>query len=434
MAALKTPRDGATCGWYNVLRPGSDVKMLKGDATSDWVVLGAGVTGLSAAHRLAEHAPQSRIALVEAGRIGNGTSGRNSGFVMHCNVKVDDGSGDAFQREARLNAYGAQRLQRLIRSYQIACDWHDFGMLWAGAGKQGDIGVREKAHIFLSLGQQPTCYDRTYMKHLTGSDFYTSGVSAPGTALMQPAAMCYGLARTLANNVQIYEQTPVVEIERTSPIRVHSEHGSIITKGLILCTNSFTPALGFGRNRIIPGSVFASLTRTLSEEELAQVGGQGPWGILPSVIGGATVRRTNDNRILMRNGSGYLPRKWIPEQTLKKMQVEHYASIARRWPNLDHVEIIDTWGGVCGATRNHGQYFGELAPRIWGAFPCNGANISRGAATGEALVDFILGAESSILADHLATPKPAWVPPEPLLGLVAYRRWQSIVSRGSEER
>ena len=400
----------------------------------DWVVVGAGFTGLSAVHRLSELRPQSSIALVEAGRIGNGTSGRNSGFVMHCNLKVGGAKGSTFEREARLNNHGANRLRRLVREHQIACDWHEFGMLWAAAGRLGEFGVIEKAEVFQSLGQEPVFYDKSAMKKKTGSEFYTAGVSAPGTALMQPAALCRGLAHSLPSNVQIFEQVSVTGIERMSPLRLHTNHGSIRAKGLILCTNTFTPALGFRRNRIMPGSVFASLTRVLTDTEITEVGEQGPWGVLPAVIGGSTVRRTQDNRILMRNGSGYLPRRFIDRDNLHKVRSQHYQSIVKRWPNLKGVEIVDTWGGVCGITRNHGQYFGELIPKIWVAFPCNGANVSRGTATGEALVDLALGVESSILDDHLSTPEPAWVPPEPILGWIARRRWESILNYGSEER
>ena len=48
----------------------------------DWVVVGGGITGLCAARRLAELAPDASIALVEADRIGRTTAGRNSGFFV----------------------------------------------------------------------------------------------------------------------------------------------------------------------------------------------------------------------------------------------------------------------------------------------------------------------------------------------------------------
>ncbi len=44
-------------GWYAVLPQPAPAKRLKGQQVADWVVVGAGVTGLAAARRLAELAP-----------------------------------------------------------------------------------------------------------------------------------------------------------------------------------------------------------------------------------------------------------------------------------------------------------------------------------------------------------------------------------------
>lgn len=433
----RTPVHGSTNGWYNVLPDTPPAKTLAGNEKADWVVLGAGVVGLAAARRLAEHLPQARILLVEAERVGSGNSGRNSGFVLHCyfmgasRYGVDEG----LQREARLNGYGAQVLRRLVQENQIECDWHDFGMLWAGAGQLGDEGVREHTEGLHALGQETRALDKAALKRITGSHFYTTGVIAEGTALMQPAAMVRGLARSLPANVELLENTIVTKIERGRVLRLRSPRGMIETSGLILATNTFTPDLGFGRLRVVPGGTFASLTRELTESELDEVGEEGPWGLLPGVMGGSTVRRTSDNRILMRNGLAHIPNKVIDDHLLGEMRIQHLESIAKCWPKLAHVEIADTWGGVLGGTLNRGQIFGRLADGIWGSFPCNGANIARGTTSGELLADVAVGkANSPLLADQLATPRPTLLPPEPLLGFFARRRRTKMALQGIEER
>ena len=69
-------------GWYAILPPPPPAKRLKGQQVADWVVVGAGVTGLAAARRLAELAPEARIILLDEYRVGYGASGRNSGFII----------------------------------------------------------------------------------------------------------------------------------------------------------------------------------------------------------------------------------------------------------------------------------------------------------------------------------------------------------------
>jgi glycine/D-amino acid oxidase-like deaminating enzyme len=56
--------------------------VLRGTQQADWLVIGGGFTGLSAAHTLAELHPQSRIVLVDRQRAAQGASARNSGFVV----------------------------------------------------------------------------------------------------------------------------------------------------------------------------------------------------------------------------------------------------------------------------------------------------------------------------------------------------------------
>ena len=65
-------------GWYAILPEPKSANRLKGDQVADWVVVGAGVTGLAAARRLGELAPEARIILLDSYRVGYGASGRNA--------------------------------------------------------------------------------------------------------------------------------------------------------------------------------------------------------------------------------------------------------------------------------------------------------------------------------------------------------------------
>src|SRR5262245_5315277 len=55
----------------------------------DWVVVGAGFTGLAAARRLGELHPDESVALIDAMPVGWGASGRNSGFIIDLPHKFD---------------------------------------------------------------------------------------------------------------------------------------------------------------------------------------------------------------------------------------------------------------------------------------------------------------------------------------------------------
>jgi ribulose 1,5-bisphosphate synthetase/thiazole synthase len=50
-----------TCSWINDLNHRSNIKSLNEDKFCDWLIIGAGYTGLSAARKLAEINPSQKI-------------------------------------------------------------------------------------------------------------------------------------------------------------------------------------------------------------------------------------------------------------------------------------------------------------------------------------------------------------------------------------
>ncbi|MEL7346301.1 MAG: FAD-dependent oxidoreductase, partial [Pseudomonadota bacterium] len=80
--AARLPRDVGVCGWNALLPPPLAPRVLEDDTTADWLVIGAGWAGLAAARRLSQLVGHDRIVVLEAGRLGEGPAGRNSGFMI----------------------------------------------------------------------------------------------------------------------------------------------------------------------------------------------------------------------------------------------------------------------------------------------------------------------------------------------------------------
>ena len=75
--------DERECGWIASLpSEAAPPRRLLATERADCAVVGAGLTGLAVARRLAELEPGWRILLLDAGRAGAGASGRSSGFVV----------------------------------------------------------------------------------------------------------------------------------------------------------------------------------------------------------------------------------------------------------------------------------------------------------------------------------------------------------------
>ena len=77
------------CGWLNNLNPRQNIKQISKNLFSDWLIIGAGYTGLSAARKLGQIYPDKKIILVDAQLAGEGASSRNSGYLV--DTTLNDG-------------------------------------------------------------------------------------------------------------------------------------------------------------------------------------------------------------------------------------------------------------------------------------------------------------------------------------------------------
>ena len=87
------------CSWISDLDRRSNIKNLDKDKSCDWLIVGAGYTGLSAARKLSELHPDQKIIVVDAQLAGEGASGRNSGYL------VDTTLNDGFTSNKELSNY-----------------------------------------------------------------------------------------------------------------------------------------------------------------------------------------------------------------------------------------------------------------------------------------------------------------------------------------
>ena len=80
--ARHLPRHQGPAAWSEILGPLPTGPALEEDRTADFVIIGGGFAGLSAARRLTQLQPDAKIVVLEAGTIAEGASGRNSGFMI----------------------------------------------------------------------------------------------------------------------------------------------------------------------------------------------------------------------------------------------------------------------------------------------------------------------------------------------------------------
>ena len=421
---MRLPHDDMDAGWLALLPPPPPPRPLLGEERVGSAVVGAGLTGLAIARRLAELRPGEPVAVVEAQRIGFGASGRNAGFVVELTDFAACMAAPDRARYLRVARFGLECLRELVGRHAIECDWDESGFLRAAAGAEG---LRQLARWPARLEAAGVCHrwlDAEATAALTGTRFYRAAIHLPGTVTVQPAALARGLARSLPEEVTVFEASPVRAIRRRRPagsFRIEAAGGALLCDRLFLAANGYTPGLGFLRHRAAPRFSFASLTRVLTGAEQADLGGERHWGVLASDPSGSTVRRTRDQRILIRNTFHYSPSPAVRPRVRRAAGRRHRAALAARFPGLREVPFDYTWSGLYATSGNGQPYFGELAPGLFTAAVFNFAGIAMGTAAGRLLADLALGEPSPPLTDLRQLPLPSWLPPEPLRSLHAWR-------------
>lgn len=415
------PADDNGCAWFHLSPQRTPQPDLQGTKTVDWVIVGAGFTGLSAARQLALNFPNAHIALVEAQVIGYGASGRNSGFMIDLphDIGAADYIGDIQQAKMhlKLNQAAQQLIKQLVADYKIDCQLDQAGKYQAAVEPRG-LAVLDAYQAGLEkLGQPCEIIQQHDIPEHLGTHFYKKALYTSGTLLVQPAAIVKGLANHLPPNVTLYENTAITEIQQQDKITLTTPHGKLISTQLILTNNAFASHFGFLKGRLLPIFTYASMTRVLTDQEQQALGGKKTWGIIPADPFGSTLRRTPDQRLLVRNSFSFNPNGRSQPHQLLRVEQQQKRAFAHRFPMLPDVKFEYTWGGSMCLSRNHESFFGQLAPNIYGAFCWNGLGTTKGTIAGTLLADWLAGQKNDMIDFLLSSPGPNANPPQPFLSL-----------------
>ena len=431
------PDDDDTCGWSRTLPERTPKPPVEGDIKADWIVAGAGFAGLAAARRLAENRPGDKVVLLDAQRIGDGASGRNSGFVIDLphNVGADLANLDAEHRALRLARAALAYLEDNVTKHQIRCNWSQRGQYMAAVSPKGEAALESFKAELDGLGEPYRALDTRETAAALGTGYYSAAVHTPGTALMQPAALVRGLGDTMPENVALHERSPVVEIDYGERIRVTTPKGSVEAPAIILAVNGLAPKFGHYRRRVFSFRAFASLTRPLTPDETKALGGSGDWGIVPTnPFGGATLRHTQDNRLLFRQNIGYTSRFHTHQSEHAAIQRRHVPLFRARFPMLPEVTFDYTWVGYLCLSRNFAPGFGRHAPNVFTAVCQNAVGATKGTVSGMLAADLACAEDNPLIADMELLGQPEKLPPHPFLDIGAWAAIKWWTWQGRAER
>ncbi|WP_035489154.1 NAD(P)/FAD-dependent oxidoreductase [Burkholderia multivorans] len=416
------------CGW-NAMLPERSVRGATAIRRFGTIVIGGGYTGLAAARRIAELRPDEHVLVLEASTIGEGSSGRNSGFVISVphNTRLS-GHGSSLEvarKQIQMYDVGLRWLEKLVRDNGIECGWNPAGKFHAAAGESGVRSLRAALAQYREWDIAYEEFDRDELYEKLGTSYYQYGYHSPNNVFVQPAALIRGLADSLPPNVVLVEGEPVIGLNETSPFKVDTVAAEYLGDRVVLANNGFAKALGILRDKLITIFTYAAVTPQLPEDELMKLGDMDEWGLIPANRLGTTLRRVQDGRLMVRSAYSY-----EREQPLADTLARLTDSYRRRFPNMNAHQFEYVWGGTTALTRNGATFFGEVRPGLFASLGCNGAGVLKGSTYGKLLGEMAMGAQSSCLSDALSLEGPSWLPPEPLrrIGVVSAIRYQAALA------
>jgi glycine/D-amino acid oxidase-like deaminating enzyme len=408
-----------TCSWINDLIPRTYIKTLKSNEDCDWMVVGAGYTGLSAARKLGQLHPNQKIILVDAQLAGEGASGRNSGYLV--DTTLNDGFTsnkelDNYKKKTDIYDLGINVVKKFINEYQVDCDWNECGKYFASSKKKDEKILVNFSNTLSQLGFEHNLFKKEDLSKRLGTNFYNIALHTVGGILLHPGKLARSMIDVLPNNVHLYENSCLISWSKNKDfISCVFKNGKINTKKIIFGTNGFLKSLGIKSKYNFPITLTASMTRTLTDEEFKSIGKPKEWGVLPVRPMGATIRMTKDRRILIRNTAEVHNPFKMSALDLKKRSINQKIGIKKRFPLLPDDIIQSTWSGIVSRTRNSSQIFEKIDTNIFVAGCYNGSGIGVGTLFGEQIALKASNENSREIKTIEARDKPTWLPPQPFL-------------------
>lgn len=403
---------------------------LRGTHTTDLLVVGAGFTGLWAAHLALDDDPGRDVLVVDASGPGDGASGRNGGF---CDASVTHGAANGAARwpgeYPTLHRLGLEHLDALVADldrHRIDARWEPVGELTAATEDWQLPELAELASLLSEHGDDVELLDAPGTRAVVDSPTFVGGLHRrTGVGTLDPGRLVAGLRRSLAaRGARLADHTPVVSVRRAGAgVHVEGPGLSVSARQVLLATNAYRGLLGPVRRAVVPVYDHVLVTEPLDRHRLDALGWAGRQGFADAANQFHYARLTPDDRLLWggydaiyRFGGPTGPGVERNEATERLL----YAQLLDTFPQLDGVRITHTWGGPIATTTRFCLTAGTRWDRRVGwcvGYTGLGVGASRfGAATA---LDLLAGRRTERTELGLVRTAPVPWPPEPL-------RWAGI--------
>ncbi|MCF4991996.1 FAD-dependent oxidoreductase, partial [Pseudomonas gessardii] len=281
-----------------------------------------------------------------------------------------------------------QRVERL----QIDCDltWgycdlankpRDLQDLAADAEELRELGYRHELRL-LQAGE---------MGSVIGSDRYVGGMIDMGSGHLHPLNLALGEAAAAQQlGVRLFEQSQALRIDYGPEVNVHTAHGNVRAKTLVLGCNAYLNGLNpHLSGKVLPAGSYIIATEPLSPAQAAELLPQN-MAVCDQRVTVDYFRLSADRRLLFGGACHYSGRD--PQDIGAYMRPK----MLKVFPQLAEVKIDYQWGGMIGIGANRLPQIGRLAdqPNVYFAQAYAGHGLNATHLAGKLLAEAISGQHS----------------------------------------
>lgn len=416
-----------------VTRPASSPP-LEGAVDADVCVVGGGFAGISGALELAGRGYS--VVLLEAQRLGWGASGRNGGQVI-VGMGSDGESAieEQLPREDARRAWdvsveGLRLVQERIAKYRIECEYRSGYLSLVVKPRRRAALERWARHVAEWYDYPLQIVPPEEMCEWVASERFHSAVFDSGSGHLHPLKYCLGLGEAArAAGVTVYENSPVLYVERGARPRVMTGQGEVSCRFLLLAGNVYLDEYGDGiapelGGRIMPVGTYIVATEPMGAQRAdALMRGRPAASDTNHVLD--YFRVSADHRLLFGAGESYsarTPRNLVPQMRKRMLGV---------FPQLADLAITHSWGGFVDISFNQAPDFGRLAANIYYLQGFSGHGLALSGMAGKLVAEAIAGQAErfDVFAriKHRRFPGGAWARrPALAMGMLYYRMLDAL--------
>ncbi|GAB2817154.1 NAD(P)/FAD-dependent oxidoreductase [Lentzea nigeriaca] len=379
--------------WLDTAPQGPDRSGTEIGGRVDVAIVGAGLTGLSAALHLARKG--ANVQVFEQETVGWGASGRNGGMATG---GLGIGFRDAVARYGLETAakyiavYGdaIDTIEKIVADEGIDCHFARTGKMVLAAKPAHFDGLRKTDELMRSLGYETRLVPPGELRSEIGSKIYHGAMVDKHSAGLHVGKFVRGLAEAAVRaGARIHEKAPVRQIRRLGGTRheLVTPRGTVVADQVLVATSGYTGRpFRWLQVRLAPVGSFIIVTEPLGEEVCDE--------LLPHRRMASTsknllhyFRITPDHRLLFGGRARFAMSS--PQSDVKSGRVLEKAMV-EVFPQLAGAHVDYCWGGLVDMSMDRMVHAGEQDGLYYSA-GYSGHGVQMATHMGKQMADYMNG-------------------------------------------